>query len=421
MKKQEKGKIFKIILLILGIIILIGIGVYFIFFYNKTIVYKCSNDYNPGIYSTERLDRKTWSCRINGIYSCKDCQFDNSSGEYISFKQLREGEKKNVVSSYNYVVFNSKTKKKIAIIEKAYPDNSPFIYNDGKLTAIKLEKYDDDGNSHSIIYNLNKNKETIVLNNARGFHSRRYVFNLNDREIFNSKDNELDEININNNIIIATEYGGKNDDIFDDLLFGLVNIDTGEVVVPIENSTLYRTQYGNFIGTIDTDRGSIIRLYDANGELKYEQGLLVPNPAFVVEDAGNNSILVDNLINYNSKYFELMDYNGKSISDKKIYWSDIISELLKQIKKSEYSDKYNEFNDNTIMSAYKVGNFRIAFSYANNGSNYVDENIKYITFSFYDSESVSENNTVYKPLIASVTYELNITENSLKLINDQVE
>ncbi len=410
---MKKLGIKKIIFIVLGITILLGVSIYFLVFYNKTIVYKCSKGYTQLRYSNKRLNRKYWSCKLAGIYKCKNCTVSDNGDDYIFFMQLRDGEKKDFVNSYDYVIFNTSTKEQIATIEKASPgDFSPLVYNDGKLVALKLIKYDAvDGSGHSIIYNLNQNKETVALTSARGFHSRKYAVSLSEYKILNSEGNEVNEDNIANNLIITTEAGGNNDSIFDYLKFGLTNIETGEVVIPVENKVLYRTTYGNFIGIIDTPRSPIISLYNAKGELKYQQGLLLPNPAFVVEDAGDDYILVDNLIDYNSKYFELMDYNGNKVSNSKIYWSDIISELLKKIKQTEYYDKYANIDDLYIMEAYKTGTFKINCSYDENSS--FGDKLEYITFSLFDAYDTK----AYKPLIASITYEFNMTKNTLKKID----
>ena len=412
---KKKGKIIKLILLILGLAIIAGVCIYFIVFYHKTIVYKCSNKYNPGVYSSEKFDRKNWSCKIDGIYPCKDCEYDNMADGYTFFKQLREGAEKRVVNSYNYVVFDTKTKKNIATIERAYPHNSTLVYNDDELVALKLSKYEGD-EGHSIIYNLKKNKETVALNYDSGFHSRKYMYLPSyGNGHFNSKDNDLDEENITNNIIIATEpvIGKTDSDELGTQLFGLVNIDTGKTIVPIKSNSFYRTKYGNFISITYINKGYKRRLYDANGNLKYEQGQIDPNPAYVIEDAGNNQILVDNLTNFYSKYFELIDYDGKKDPNSKIYWSDIIKELSKQIKKTEYSNKYSNINDDDIIEAYEYGNFRIECYPAIDSSD-----LKYIEFDFYDSESVEEQNRIFKPLIATVTYEYNDTEKKFKAISD---
>lgn len=395
----------------MGALILICACLYFIFIYHKTIVYKCSNQYNPGVYSTDRLDKKLWSCKISGSYSCENCEYDAAGGEYITFKQLRKGEKKDFIDSYDYLIFNMKTKKKIATFEKTYSLNvsgdTPFVYEDSKAVAIKLFKFDSDEKDHAILYNFKNNKETISLNTSKGFNSRRTVISYNNENSILSDNLDIDEDIIYNDLIIASE--SKISDISGDALYGLININTGEVVIPLENSAFYRTQYGNYIGTVVTSRGPVIKVYDENGNLKFDQGQLLPNPSFVVEDAGNNYMLVDNLINYDSKYFELMDYSRNSIQNSKIYWSDIIDDLLKQIKENEYKDKITNITDTDLIEAYNNGALKISCSRG------ADDNIYVFMFSYFDTKK--KENTYY-PLLAMASYEFDMNTHKMKKLDN---
>lgn len=330
----------KFIILFAIILFLLSILIYFCCFYKKTILYQCSNVYRNEFFSIEKPEKST--CKFYSIinYECKECFIESGykDGFVIIYDRKINGD----------ILYDYKKKKLVDIFENG---NIKFISNDNKLYGYILHSISDNTRT---FYNLNKKDITYTLDALGDFKSSNIT-------------GEKEETNIHNNLIIAYKNIMNNSEY--EKKYGLVNLETGNIIIPFENKYLYRTTYGNFMAGVD---GGHKFFYDENGNViiksrSNENGPFNANFIDIIE-LDNDIFLLD--VDYSE--FNIIDNKGNSLLKEKFSRTSVANDLIEIMDNKEVISLFKSQKYDFKISSYSIENnkYIIHCSYGYNGLSY---------------------------------------------------